>query len=262
MMQIRVSLCLTFILCTYRARSFVRPPIMRSLQDIVQQGRSVFKEEPSRLSLTHARSYYRGSCCPGTPTVLMSTSETASSAVPPSTPEGSTPNTSAEPETGTTIKPGVKISNEWELDVYSRPVIGTDGKKLWELLICDSTGNLRHVSPIPSNMVNSREVRKAIQGVIEEASEKSRPTMIRFFRNAMFNMIDIALRDVDVAVRPCRTTYAMYQWLEERERDVYPNMPGFKPNMKQANLLDIRVSMSQNNFSCYSLRRLRVCCSV
>lgn len=141
------------------------------------------------------------------------------------------------------VKPGTKISDEWELDVYSRPVVGEDGKKLWELLLCDSTGSFRHVSPIPSNMVNSREVRKTVEAVIETAPGGSRPSVIRFFRNAMFNMIDIALREVDVAVRPCRTTYAMYQWLEERERDVYPNMPGFRPNMKQTSLLDIRVSL-------------------
>lgn len=143
----------------------------------------------------------------------------------------------------TVVRPGVKISDEWELDVYSRPVINSEGKKLWELLICDSTGNFRHVSPIPSNMVNSREVRKIIQGVIEKAQESSRPKVIRFFRNAMFNMIDIALREVDVTVRPCRTTYAMYQWLEEREREVYPKMQGFKANMKQGSVLDIRVSV-------------------
>ncbi|CAM9105627.1 unnamed protein product [Pylaiella littoralis] len=146
----------------------------------------------------------------------------------------------AFPESETTIKPGAQISNEWELDVYSRPVVGADGKKLWELLICDSTGNFRHVSPIPSNMVNSREVRKTIEGVIEAAPGGSRPTVIRFFRNAMFNMIDIALKEVEVAVKPCRTTYAMYQWLEERERDVYPKMAGFKPTMKQPAFFDIR----------------------
>lgn len=125
--------------------------------------------------------------------------------------------------------------------MYSRPVVGVDGKKLWELLMCDRTGNFRHVSPIPSNMVNSREVRKTIEDIIDSAPGGARPTVIRFFRSAMFNMIDIALKEVEVAVKPCRTTYAMYQWLGERERDVYPKMPGFKPTMKQADFFDIRV---------------------
>lgn len=142
--------------------------------------------------------------------------------------------------------------------MYSRPVVGADGKKLWELLICDSTGNFRHVSPIPSNMVNSREVRKTIEGVIESAPGGSKPTVIRFFRNAMFNMIDIALKEVEIAVKPCRTTYAMYQWLEERERDVYPNMAGFKPTMKQPAFFDIRVR-SAHAAACRMQRGLTVC---
>lgn len=167
----------------------------------------------------------------------MSTPDAAMPSSPP--PVETTP--PAAPIAETTLTPGAKISNEWELDVYSRPVVGADGKKLWELLVCDSTGNLRHVTPIPSNMVNSREVRKIIEGVIEAAPGGSKPTVIRFFRNAMFNMIDIALKEVEIAVKPCRTTYAMYQWLEERERDVYPSMPGYKETMKQAAFFDIRV---------------------
>lgn len=178
----------------------------------------------------------------------------AADAAPPAAAAAAAPAAPAFPESKTTIKPGAKISNEWELDVYSRPVVGADGKKLWELLICDSTGNLRHVSPIPSNMVNSREVRKTIEGVIEAAPGGSRPTVIRFFRNAMFNMIDIALKEVEVAVKPCRTTYAMYQWLEERERDVYPKMAGFKPTMKQPAFFDIRASRVCNG------RTAIVCC--
>ncbi|CAM9356506.1 unnamed protein product, partial [Choristocarpus tenellus] len=143
----------------------------------------------------------------------------------------------------TTVVPGAQISTNWELDVYSRPVVGADGKKLWELLLCDSSGNFRHVSPIMSNMVNSREVRKIIEEVIESAPGGKRPTVIRFFRNAMFNMMAIALENVDVGVKPCRTTYAMYQWLEEREREVYPTMPGYKPSMKQPSIFDIRTPM-------------------
>lgn len=131
--------------------------------------------------------------------------------------------------------------------------MGADGKKLWELLICDSTGNMRHVSPIPSNMVNSREVRKTIEGVIEATPGGSRPTVIRFFRNAMFNMIDIALKEVEVAVKPCRTTYAMYQWLEQREKDVYPNMAGYKATMKQPAFFDIRVRDGHRNLQNHSV---------
>ncbi|CAM9140179.1 unnamed protein product [Discosporangium mesarthrocarpum] len=179
--------------------------------------------------------------------LCMASSDAHASAADPSSQNGDASPAVASPAppkvtggTETIIKDETNIRKEWELDVYSRPVVGSDGKKLWELLMCDSTGNFRHVEPIPSNMVNSREVRKVIEGVIELVPGGSRPTVIRFFRNAMFNMIDIALRDVDVAVKPCRTTYSMYQWLQEREKDVYPNMEGYKPSMAQPAFFDIR----------------------
>lgn len=58
-----------------------------------------------------------------------------------------------------------RLMREWELDCYSRPVTGDDGKKLWELLICDSLGQQRVVERLPSNMVNSRELRKLVEKV-------------------------------------------------------------------------------------------------
>ena len=42
-------------------------------------------------------------------------------------------------------------SSAWQLDSYSRPVQGADGKKLWELLVTDETGAFRHVEAVPSN---------------------------------------------------------------------------------------------------------------
>lgn len=114
-------------------------------------------------------------------------------------------------------------SPEWELDCYSRPVL-VDGKKLWEVLITDATGQFRICEPLPSNRVNSRELRRVIEDAMDEAEVK--PSTIRFFRGAMFNMINIALSEVEVVARPSRCTFALASWLEERNRDVYPQMDG------------------------------------
>lgn len=119
---------------------------------------------------------------------------------------------------------GVKPSKEWELDCYSRPVVAVGGKKLWEVMITDSSGSFRFLKTLPSNQVNSKELRKTIEDLIEESDVK--PNTIRFFRGAMFNMINIALSDMDVVGKPSRCTYAVAQWLEERHRDVYPKMEG------------------------------------
>jgi len=77
-------------------------------------------------------------------------------------------------------------SEEWELDCYSRPVL-VGGKKLWEVLLTDSTGSFKYLKALPSNQVNSRELRKVVEEVMDKAEVK--PTTIRFFRGAMFNMV-------------------------------------------------------------------------
>jgi hypothetical protein len=120
--------------------------------------------------------------------------------------------------------PNKTPSTEWELDCYSRPVVVAGGKKLWEVLITDSSGSFRFLKTLPSNQVNSKELRKTVEDLMEEMDVK--PSTIRFFRGAMFNMINIAMSDLDVVGRPSRCTFALAQWLEERNRNVYPKMEG------------------------------------
>jgi hypothetical protein len=124
------------------------------------------------------------------------------------------------------------VDTTWELDFYSRPVLGADGKKLWELVITDASGRLEHVEAIPNSLVNSRELRKRIQAVIDDSPVK--PLTVRFFRTQMLNMITIALSGIDVQVRPSRRTYALFQLIKEREKHVYPEMPGYRASLSKA----------------------------
>lgn len=128
------------------------------------------------------------------------------------------------------------ISEEWELDCYSRPVILEDGKKLWEVLITDANGSFRYLKTVPNNLVNSRNLRKIVEEVVEESPV--RPTSIRFFRNQMMNMITIALNNLDVEVKPSRRVYNLYQWISEREREIYPSYDGYNKQLKQQTILD------------------------
>lgn len=136
---------------------------------------------------------------------------------------------------------GRQPTDEWELDCYSRPVM-VNGKKLWEVLLTDSSGSLRICETLPSNKVNSRELRRVVEEAMEDADVK--PSTVRFFRGAMFNMINIALSEVDVVARPSRCTFSLAQWLEERNRDVYPKMDGYRATMAGAtrgpSFLDVR----------------------
>ena len=123
-----------------------------------------------------------------------------------------------------TRSPDKKPSSDWELDCYSRPVVTVGGKKLWEVLITDSTGSFRYLKTLPSNQVNSKELRATVEDLLEQSDVK--PSTIRYFRGAMFNMIKIALSELDVVGRPSRCTYSVAQWLEERHRKIYPKMEG------------------------------------
>lgn len=155
-----------------------------------------------------------------------SSSSESSSASSPAAPEAAA--APAIPEVVFTRNPDVTPTDEWELDCYSRPVV-VNGKKLWEVLLTDSAGSFRFAKTLPSNQVNSKQVRATIEQFQEEYVDQhnlEQPSVIRFFRGAMFNMLNIALTDLDVISRPSRCTFALAQWLEERHRDVYPKMEG------------------------------------
>ena len=131
-------------------------------------------------------------------------------------------------------------TDEWELDCYSRPVV-VNGKKLWEVLITDSAGSFRFRQELPSNQVNSKTLRQVVDDLMEFSDTK--PNIIRFFRGAMFNMINIALSELPVTSKPSRCTFALASWLEERHAHEYPSMEGYNANMVGAttpSFLDVR----------------------
>ena len=55
----------------------------------------------------------------------------------------------------------------WEMDFFSRPVVNSDGKKIWELIIVDDNHTFEHVEVIPNNLVNSKELKKRIKNLID-----------------------------------------------------------------------------------------------
>lgn len=86
--------------------------------------------------------------------------------------------------------PSKPSSEDWELDCYSRPVV-MGGKKLWEVLITDSTGSFRYCKRLPSANVNSKTLRQVVESLMD-STEVTKPSIIRFFRSAMFNMVSTA----------------------------------------------------------------------
>jgi len=123
----------------------------------------------------------------------------------------------------------------WEIDFFSKPVLNENGKKLWELVITNNQGTFEHVESVPNNLINSKELRKRINFVIDSA--KVKPKAIKFFRTQMFNMINIALSELEINVRPSRKTRLLFEKLTEREQTVYKAMNGFKPFLRDIDTL-------------------------
>ncbi|HEY9906523.1 MAG TPA: Tab2/Atab2 family RNA-binding protein [Thermosynechococcaceae cyanobacterium] len=122
----------------------------------------------------------------------------------------------------------------WELDFYSRPILDENGKKIWEVLICESPLAIdtqtdllfRYAQFCASTQVNSITLREAVEAAIAQAP--CPPDKILFFRQAMNNMITKACEDVGISAQLSRRTYALNQWLQERQKQVYPAHPGFQ----------------------------------
>lgn len=123
---------------------------------------------------------------------------------------------------------------DWELDFYSRPVIETNGKKRWELLI-SSTEDFSGEQPFrwdkkcPAGEVNSTWLTKALKEALSQALLEGweLPSKLRFWRTSMKTMIKKAANNVGIDPIASRRTYSLVEWLKERKKDIYPNEPGY-----------------------------------
>lgn len=122
----------------------------------------------------------------------------------------------------------------WELDFYSRPILDETNKKIWEVLVCESPKDsnaqvnslFRYARYCPPNQVNSVWLKESLEAAIAQAPNP--PDKIRFFRQAMNNMIAKACTDMGLPVQLSRRTFTLNQWLRQRMAEVYPQEPGYQ----------------------------------
>jgi hypothetical protein len=122
----------------------------------------------------------------------------------------------------------------WELDFYSRPILDETNKKLWEVLICESPTQIdsppdplfQYAEYCPNSQVNSLWLAQALEAAMAKAGQA--PDRIRFFRQAMNNMITKACADVGIPAQPSRRTFELTRWLNQRMATVYPQHPGYQ----------------------------------
>lgn len=123
---------------------------------------------------------------------------------------------------------------DWELDFYSRPILEADGKKRWELLIIstpqiDGSSSFRFAKRCPASEVNSTWLAAALREALADARDQGwrPPRRLRAWRSAMRTMVQRAAAEIELEVVPSRRTYALLDWLDERERTHYPQEEGF-----------------------------------
>lgn len=127
--------------------------------------------------------------------------------------------------------------SEWELDFCSRPILDIRGKKVWELVVCDSSLSLQYTKYFPNNVINSITLIKAIASISEELGVRL-PERIRFFRSQMQIIITKACRELGIKPIPSKRCLSLMLWLEERYETVYTRHPGFQKGSKPLLALD------------------------
>lgn len=118
---------------------------------------------------------------------------------------------------------------EWEIDFCSRPILDERGKRVWELLVCDSSLRLRYSEFFSSNRINSATLKEALLRIVDEYGCPM-PQKIRFFRSQMQTIISKACAELDVQPVPSQRCVTLMRWLESRLEDVYAREPGFQVN--------------------------------
>ena len=127
------------------------------------------------------------------------------------------------------------LGSDWELDFYSRPILESDGRKRWELLITATPDAgiprepFRFAKRCPSGEVNSLWLASALEEAREAALAAGlvAPRRLRCWRSSMRTMVQRAAAELDLEMIASRRTYALLDWLQQRELEVYPQEEGF-----------------------------------
>jgi hypothetical protein len=106
------------------------------------------------------------------------------------------------------------MSFSWQLDFYRRPLQDSQGKPLWELLICDEPMNFSYGEFCPQSGAGAPWLRSQLQIACDRAG--GWPKTIDIFRPQALSLVEVACRDLPVEVRPIRDVPTLKQWLRYR----------------------------------------------
>lgn len=102
----------------------------------------------------------------------------------------------------------------WEADFYRRPLQDEQGQPLWELLLCDRTRTWEFSALCPQPEANAAWVAAQLKAAAE--SQQHRPDRLQVFRPQALSLLEVAAKELGIAVEPTRRTFALKQLLREK----------------------------------------------
>ncbi len=118
----------------------------------------------------------------------------------------------------------------WEMDFNALPLRDANDKRVWELLVCDTSGSFKQACYCNNQQVKSEWVAEQLQQYLDMVPHP--PVAVRVFRSRMASILQRGCAAVGLPMRPSRRVYTLKQWMQQRAADVYPNESQFtyQPN--------------------------------
>ncbi|PMB19379.1 Tab2/Atab2 family RNA-binding protein [Fischerella thermalis] len=113
----------------------------------------------------------------------------------------------------------------WQADFYHHRRQQSSGQVLWELLICDRDRSFQFEASCLQSEANSNWV--AVQ--LQLAAGGNLPDVIQVFRPQCLGLIEQAGRSLGINVEPTRRTFALKQWLQEKQYPIVVDKPPAAP---------------------------------
>lgn len=111
----------------------------------------------------------------------------------------------------------------WQVDFYRRPLKDEDGNPLWELVVCSPDKTFAAYAFCPQPEANSRWLTQQLQDL---AQQTQAPDSIQVFRPQSLSLVEVAAKELGIAVEPTRRTLALKDYLGDRAQ-VYKTLPQY-----------------------------------
>ncbi len=100
----------------------------------------------------------------------------------------------------------------WQADFYRRPRKNELGQPLWELVVCDPTGEWTFTATCPQQEANSAW----LSATLSNAKSGQLPQVLQVFRPQCLSLLATAAQNLGITVEATRHTPALKLWLQRQ----------------------------------------------